>query len=649
MADHLKDLLVERVGQEFVGRIEIRARLMRLLNDTTPLVLHIYGIAGIGKSSLLDIFTIQVREAGAVVIRLDCRILEPSRRGFLAALAAAIGEKSLTIGGVAKRLASISGRVIVILDTYENFRLMDTWLRQDLIPELAANTRVILSGREPPVAAWQSTFGWHRLFEAIRLEPLLDDEVVELLSKRGLQISTIHRINSFCAGHPLALQLATAAVIEHPNLHFREIASLHVIDELTRLYLADVPDPATRQILYAASVVRRSSPSLLHAMLPEIAPQDAYERLHRLPFVSEASDGLVIHELVQNAIVDALRSRDIVNYRHYRQLAWRQLRADLQKVKKQDLWRFAADMLYFIEEPALREAFFPSSLQPYAVEPSRPDDGAAIVAISREHECQEAAKALSGLWDEVPHAFYVVRDRDMQVVGFYILFDPQNVPISLFEHDPLASQWWQHLQSSPLPKSQRALFVRRWLSTEFGELPSPVQAACWLDMKAHYMEMRSKLRRVYSCAVDAHIFAPVLQRLGFSLLADQETYIGEQCFQTALLDFGPDLMSGWLSRLAGMEVGAHETDILDIAGRELNIDGERVPLSPLEFGVLHYLRSRENVAVSRSELLNEVWGYEYEGGSNVVDVKIRSLRSKMGELGSQIETVSAFGYRFRRL
>jgi DNA-binding response OmpR family regulator len=50
--------------------------------------------------------------------------------------------------------------------------------------------------------------------------------------------------------------------------------------------------------------------------------------------------------------------------------------------------------------------------------------------------------------------------------------------------------------------------------------------------------------------------------------------------------------------------------------------------------------------VTRVDLLEEVWGYEYDGGSNVVDSIVRSLRKKLGDYAAAIETVTGVGYRF---
>jgi two-component system OmpR family response regulator len=77
------------------------------------------------------------------------------------------------------------------------------------------------------------------------------------------------------------------------------------------------------------------------------------------------------------------------------------------------------------------------------------------------------------------------------------------------------------------------------------------------------------------------------------------------------------------------------------------LDGKRVGLSKLEFGVLEFLYRRPGEAVSRSSLLAHVWEQSYDGGGNVVDVVIRSVRKKMGERSSFIETVHGIGYRFR--
>ena len=114
-----------------------------------------------------------------------------------------------------------------------------------------------------------------------------------------------------------------------------------------------------------------------------------------------------------------------------------------------------------------------------------------------------------------------------------------------------------------------------------------------------------------------------------------------------VLDFGPGSVDGWLAELVANELAAADAVHLDRSGRELVVDERRVPLTPLEFMVMQYLMDREGQAVSRAALLDDVWHDSYQGGSNVVDVVVRSLRKKLGPRASAIETVSRLGYRYR--
>lgn len=86
------------------------------------------------------------------------------------------------------------------------------------------------------------------------------------------------------------------------------------------------------------------------------------------------------------------------------------------------------------------------------------------------------------------------------------------------------------------------------------------------------------------------------------------------------------------AELAAGELGVQRGhDLLDVDARALVLEDGRVSLTPLEFGVMHYLHARKDKAVSRTELLRDVWGTTYQGGSNVVDAVIRTLRRKLGE------------------
>jgi hypothetical protein len=352
------------------------------------------------------------------------------------------------------------------------------------------------------------------------LGPLKKNEAMELLSRAGVSEKNSQRINRFAKGHPLTLKLAASAALERPSLDLQDMDEYKIIQELSRLFLVDVADQATREALEAASVARRITQSLLGAMLPDSPTEKIFNKLSALAFVDSMRDGLRVHDAVHEAIAASLRASDPSRYLEYRRSAWIQLRKEVKTIATRELWRYTADMLYLIENPVVREAFFPSGSQQLAVEPSRSGDQTAIYEITEKHESPEASGLLKRWWKKYPQTFHVVRGEEGLIVGYYCCFDPTTVEPSDFQEDPILQVWWNHLKENPAPANQSVLFLRRWLSLEHGEAPSPVQAACWLDIKRTYMELRPLLRRVYLTVIDLPTYAPVAVKLGFNPITD---------------------------------------------------------------------------------------------------------------------------------
>jgi DNA-binding response OmpR family regulator len=84
--------------------------------------------------------------------------------------------------------------------------------------------------------------------------------------------------------------------------------------------------------------------------------------------------------------------------------------------------------------------------------------------------------------------------------------------------------------------------------------------------------------------------------------------------------------------------------VLDLARRQARVGELVTDLSDREFRLLHHLLLHSGQVISRERLLAEVWGYDFDPGSNVVDVCIRRLRQKLGP-DAPIETVRHAGYR----
>jgi len=620
-------LLAERRAA-VVGRDVELAALLELLEEEGPLAAVVHGVAGSGKSALLRAFRAAATDRGASVVAVDGRAIQPTPEGF----ADAAGD-----------LAAQEGPVVLVVDTAERLRLIDGWLRGTFVPALPAHARVVLATRDAPGTAWRGSFG--ALLRTIPLGPLAPADAAEVLHRAGLDEAQAAWVNRFTRGHPLSLQLAASAVRARP--HAPEDAILpDVVQELAALYL-DGLDPATREALDATAVLRRVTLSLLGALVPGDAPA-AFARLAALPFVELGREGLVVHDTVREAVAALLRATDPVRYRAHRAAAWRQVRAELQAIAGRARWASVADMIALVEEPLVREAFFPSSVQHYAVEPAAPGDGEAIAAIVARHEPAEQLALVRSWWDGVPDAFRVARDPRGRVVAFTILCELDRAPRRVLADDPLCGPWRRHLRAHPVPRGQQVLLARLALAHGTGAATSPCLAALLRDLERASLEAGPSVRRIYSVARGDGLLAQIAP-LGFEPLPGfRDVTLGGAAYRPIALDLGPDSVAGWVSRLAAAGAAVEETR-LDAGARELVLDGRRVALTKLECDVLLHLREREGRAVARDTLLRDVWGYEWTGGSNVVEVAVSGLRRKLGDRATALETVRGVGYRLQAL
>src|SRR5262249_31452348 len=154
--------------------------------------------------------------------------------------------------------------------------------------------------------------------------------------------------------------------------------------------------------------------------------------------------------------------------------------------------RYTADMLYLVENPIVRDAFFPSGSDELTIEPAHAADRAAIAAMSAARQGGETTALVKAWWRSAPETFRVVRNAAGEVQGFSSVCQPHEVSLSLLRSDPVTAAWMEHLRSAPVPSRQRVLFNRHVLAC--GDI---AMARLWLDVKRVYLELRPHLRRLY--------------------------------------------------------------------------------------------------------------------------------------------------------
>ena len=86
--------------------------------------------------------------------------------------------------------------------------------------------------------------------------------------------------------------------------------------------------------------------------------------------------------------------------------------------------------------------------------------------------------------------------------------------------------------------------------------------------------------------------------------------------------------------------------VLDDKAHEVSIDGKSVNLTPKEYDLLKYFVSNNHIALSREQLLTNIWGYDFYGDDRTVDTHVKTLRHQLGKYGQYIKTVRKVGYKF---
>ena len=100
--------------------------------------------------------------------------------------------------------------------------------------------------------------------------------------------------------------------------------------------------------------------------------------------------------------------------------------------------------------------------------------------------------------------------------------------------------------------------------------------------------------------------------------------------------------SGQTADKADLEVDGVK---MNVKKHEVTVDGQTVTLTLKEYELLERLMRNRNIVLTRDQLLEDIWGYDFDGETRTVDVHVRTLRQKLGETGRLVETVRGVGYR----
>lgn len=172
-----------------------------------------------------------------------------------------------------------------------------------------------------------------------------------------------------------------------------------------------------------------------------------------------------------------------------------------------------------------------------------------------------------------------------------------------------------------------------------------------LDIMMPHMDGLSVLKRLRAAGKST----PVLLLTARDAIADRVAGLDSGANDYLVKPFALEELSARLRVLTRSQFGAGDSSLtvddltLDTGTRRVTRGGAEIALSAREYALLEYLMHNRGIVLSREKIENHVWNFDYEGGTNVVDVYIRYLRKKIddGHAHKLIHTVRGMGYVLR--
>jgi hypothetical protein len=570
MSTRLADRLSAARRHRFVGRSgELQLFETALKADEPPFqVLYLYGPGGIGKTSLLREFRARAEQAHIAAYYLDGRNLETTPDSFLRALRAALNLSPDT--PPLNALGKMTARHVLLLDTYETWDALDTWLRDEFLPQLTEQSIVVLAGREPLSPAWQSDPGWQLLTRTIALRNLSPDEGREFLTRRDIPSEQHNAVLNFTHGFPLALSLIADVFDQRHDLNFQPENAPDVLKTLLQRFIQKVPGPAHRAALEAAAMVRALTEALLAAMLKlpdptaSVAPPDEagaqsvhelFEWLRGLSFMDAGRDGIFPHDLARETLAADVRWRNPDWYKELHTRARRYYVARLPQVSIAEQQRILHDFVFLHREnPVMRAMFDFHSDMTIHTGPLRAGEENALCRIIEQHEGKASVHWAKQWFARQPENVTVYRNEHQEILGVFAIVELQKASETERDADPATRAAWNYLKKhAPLRPGEVAAHYRFWMAHDTYQGVSPVQTQILLTTVRYQLLMPGLAYHFLPCA-DPEFWAPAFLYGDLVRLPEADYTVGGKTYGVFGHDWRVRPPAAWLDLLAQREV-----------------------------------------------------------------------------------------------
>lgn len=445
-------LLDRASGKTFVGRHSERERFEQYLGDDQRRLLHVCGVAGIGKSALLRQFGRRADELGWRLLRLDGAALDPVASTVEHAFEPALG-------------AAADARLLVLFDEFDAVGTLHGWMRRELFPRLPASVRLVSAARLALDPRWMEAPGWRDLIDTLRLAPLDERESLEVLERCGLDADRRAEVADFAQGLPLALRVAADLSARHPGREFDRSEAADHLQFLVEQLLDEAPSEEHRELLRLACLVRRTTEPMVADVLDTDEAPDLLRWLAQRPFVSYDRTGFYPHDLVRQLLVDEMRRFE----ESTRQRLIRQASAYLVEQGKtrqgSQYEKFTLDLGYLLRDDVLPD-WAPREAQRYRQADHDADDAARCVELVRRFESEAAAELAEHWQARQPDGLVVFRDPEGEFAGFCHFIDLDRVDPDDDRRDPAVAVAADYLGDNPLRDGETCRICRFWMARE---------------------------------------------------------------------------------------------------------------------------------------------------------------------------------------
>ncbi|CAM5521795.1 AAA family ATPase [Streptomyces aurantiogriseus] len=451
MADGRPNALAARLvaaeERAFVGReaeTECFAAMLRG-EPGSPAVLYLYGMGGVGKTTLLRRLATRAREAGRVTVQIEGRLVDPSPRGFEQAASGALGDT----------------KSVLLVDSFEYCQGLEGWLRDQFLPTLPATTLVVVAGRQPPSVRWTSDIAWSDALAVLEVRPLDDEHAQALLERHDVPAALRGKVMSFAGGHPLALSMAASLLSAGGDTQTDWAPSPDIISELVAQLIGALPTQQHRTALETAAHVLTLNRKLLGAVMGDESAGPMFDWLCGLPFTEFGPRGLIVHDLVAEVLDRDLRWRDPEGYQLMHHKTGRFLLNRTRTVPEVEAAQAVRELLYLLRHGPMR-AYFERIAHAGSVweKHLRPEDHDIVLKLIAAED-EDSARIVRYWLEKQPEAFWLYRDTHTgDPMGFMMWLRLTRRDES-DQADPVVAAAWDRIEShAPLRPGQHVRILR---------------------------------------------------------------------------------------------------------------------------------------------------------------------------------------------